>query len=133
MMNIENLKAILNQSSTYQRKIEVFLSTNEKLLDIAAFKCAYFENCRCDKKNRVLLFEQGFLLDQRSFRKMGIGSKDSATTKKLEKRQKRKNKRNYVGLRTLAMTLDVYGVSDRSGAHIAKCECRTTRLWIDNS
>ena len=63
------------------------------LFDIAACRCVDFDNCSCPRESKVPSLERKFLLDQRSERKMVIGSLDKAETSKLAKRSERSSKR----------------------------------------
>lgn len=76
---------------SYQKKVQAFQTDAQaRLFDIAACKCKEFKNCKCSKERRVHPMEQEFLLDQRTKRKMAIGSLDATTTKKNVKRLSRK-------------------------------------------
>lgn len=76
---------------SYQEKVQVFQKDAQaRLFDIAACKCKDFKNCKCDKERRVPQMELEFLLDQKTKRKMVIGSLDAATTKRYVKWLSRK-------------------------------------------
>lgn len=83
---------VSRRNEQYVQKVEDFRQLAKRnILDIAACKCADFSLCKCEKTNKVPTLEQKFLQDQRSTRKMKMGGIDHATSKKLEKRQKRKS------------------------------------------
>ena len=74
-----------------QEKIEQFReSATKNLFDISACKCANFDECHCPAGCKVPRLEQCFLIDQRTERRMFIGSVDIQTTIKLQKRIARK-------------------------------------------
>lgn len=77
----------LNQS----KKVVSFRESAEKdLFDICICKCNDLSKCTC--KVKVPVAERAFLADQRTFRRMGIGSIDVKTTQVLKKRHQRKVK-----------------------------------------
>lgn len=63
------------------------------LFDIAACKCKLLTSCCCSQTNKVPPKEQDFLNDQRTDRKMIIGTVDLVETRKLQKRASRILKR----------------------------------------
>ena len=60
------------------------------LFDISTCKCTNFATCACSREKKVPAQEQQFLCDQRTVRKMYIGSIDKRTTKRNEKTLQRK-------------------------------------------
>ncbi|KAE8746239.1 hypothetical protein FOCC_FOCC007111 [Frankliniella occidentalis] len=84
-------KVYLRDKTGLQERRDSFVSSAQKLFDIASCKCASFESCTCPKEKKVPLIEQPFLLDQRSRRIGKIGSVDLPETKKLLKRSERKS------------------------------------------
>ena len=79
-----------HKDKSYISKLSCFRDDSKnKLFDIAACKCL-MSACFCDKERKVPAEEQEFLIDQRTTRLMCISTVDYCTTKKLEKRQKRK-------------------------------------------
>lgn len=75
---------------SYQLKLKAFQADARKLFDISACKCKEFNFCSCPREKKVPVEERPFLLDQRSKRKMIIGSLDIEKTKQLTERMKRK-------------------------------------------
>lgn len=73
-------------------KRDDFVSSAAELFDIAACKCISFSSCNCPKERKVPIIEQPFLLDQRTRRIGRIGSVDLPETKKITKRNERKEK-----------------------------------------
>lgn len=81
------------KNSSYNNKLKDFITlSSTELYDIASCKCNSFDNCRCDKDSKVPVKERLFLLDQRSERKMVIGTVDKLETVKIEKRLARKER-----------------------------------------
>lgn len=75
-------------------KIQAFQhDAKSKLFDISACKCVDFQKCVCPKNRKVPEEERGFLLDQRSQRKMIIGAVDVITSKKNEQKYQRQVQR----------------------------------------
>jgi len=71
-----------------QLKEEIFVGNAKKtLFDICTCKCENPATCPCEKSRKVPEQEIPFLVDQRTNRKMVIGSIDVATTTRLQKRQ----------------------------------------------
>lgn len=60
------------------------------LFDASACKCEDFELCSCSRLSKVPLKEKEFLIDQRTTRKMLIGSVDPLLTAKMKKKTQRK-------------------------------------------
>jgi hypothetical protein len=81
------------QSQSYLNKVKQFKCDAQKLFDIGACKCITFQTCSCSKENKVPKLEQAFLIDQRTVRKMAIGSVDFASSKKIQVSQIRRRKR----------------------------------------
>jgi len=75
-----------------QLKEEIFVKEAEKtLFDICSCKCPNPVTARsCEKSRKVPDKEISFLIDQRTQRKMKIGSVDNATTARLQKRKSRR-------------------------------------------
>lgn len=88
---MKNIKRV-EKSKTTLEKVEKFKMEAKKLFDISACKCTIFKECICPKEIKVPLKEQAFLIDQRTERKMSIGIVDIIETKRLQKRQIRKEK-----------------------------------------
>lgn len=78
-----------SRKGTEQRKKE-FQGNADRLFDISSCKCLDFEKCKCITK--IPSSERNFLIDQRSNRKMAIGSLDMASTIQMNKRLDRKMK-----------------------------------------
>lgn len=73
------------------KKIKSFQDTaNTKLFDITSCKCKELKNCSCELLKKVPVEERQFLNDQRSTRKMSIGSIDKPLTVKINKKLTRK-------------------------------------------
>lgn len=77
------------RNDSYERKVNCFLESSQKLFDIAACKCTSFETCSCIKPRKVPITERDFLLDQRSERKMVISGIDTKETARLIKKNQR--------------------------------------------
>ncbi|CAI6354827.1 unnamed protein product [Macrosiphum euphorbiae] len=76
---------------TFKKKLENFQSeAKNSLFDIAACKCVVLSLCNCEKSRKVPTIEQVFIIDQRTTRKMVMTSIDISTTKKLQKKIRRK-------------------------------------------
>ncbi|XP_050309269.1 uncharacterized protein LOC126745454 [Anthonomus grandis grandis] len=79
---------------SYKSKAEHFVKDSQRLFDVAVCKCVDFQNCSCSKPNKVPLNERPFLQDQRSDRKMMIGSVDFKAVRHQQKRENRSQKDN---------------------------------------
>ena len=83
MTNIMKSINARKKNKSLSKQIEDFKKTSKTtLFDISACKCSEFKKCSCPCERRVPIMEQQFLLDQRSQRKMAIGSVDVETTNK---------------------------------------------------
>lgn len=83
------------------------------LFDICSCKCTNLECCDCPKDQRVPKIEREFLIDQRTQRRMVIGTVDKPTTKLLEKRLERTErapKRKHIETKPIASTSQVDNV-----------------------
>ncbi|CAH1108460.1 unnamed protein product [Psylliodes chrysocephalus] len=88
-----NLKKSSHRKDLFKRKAELFISNAKaKLFDLAICKCADFSTCHCEKNEKIPQIEQAFVEDQKTVRKMIIGSIDQKTTIKLLTREQRKVK-----------------------------------------
>ncbi|XP_072389272.1 uncharacterized protein [Diabrotica undecimpunctata] len=67
----------------YKEKLFKFGEDSKKLFDIATCKCLEFTDCSCPKNQKIPIPERNFLIDQRTDRKMIIGSLDREATKKM--------------------------------------------------
>ena len=83
---VENFRAIqksmkrdADKQALEQKKL-AFQDFLGKLFDICSRKCRMFEICNCSKVYKVPKLEKAFLEDQRSCRKMTIGSIDPKET-----------------------------------------------------
>lgn len=81
-------------SENYKNKIRIFQENSRRLFDICSCKCKNIGNsmCTCEKNRRVPKRETAFLIDQRTERKMIIGSIDLVTTKRESDRIERKER-----------------------------------------
>lgn len=77
-------------SENFKEKIKKFKEDSQKLFDISSCKCVIVDDCTCEKSSRIPKQEINFLVDQRTTRKMIIGGIDVITTKKIQKKQERK-------------------------------------------
>lgn len=84
----------MEKSKTARENVENFKMDAKKLFDISACKCNIFLKCTCLKESKVPKNEQSLLIDQRTERKMFIGSVDVPVTKRLIKRKLRKEQTN---------------------------------------
>ena len=74
------------KSDTNLEKLKCFQEeASAKLFDITACKCEKFEDWRCVLEKKVPVEERKFLVDQRTAKKMVIGSVDHATTVRKKK------------------------------------------------
>lgn len=79
------------RNCNYENKVKIFKEEAVyKHFDISACKCEPIHKCKCEKSKKVPLKEREFFPDQRSSRKMYIGTLDKGETKKMMKRQERK-------------------------------------------
>lgn len=76
-----------------QKRLEEFLCNSKVLFDIAACKCKNINECNCPWHKKVPRREKSFLMDQRTTRRMFIGSVDIAATNIIKKTLKRKEQR----------------------------------------
>lgn len=83
---LKTLKSTSIKQQTLDTKIYEFKQNSLKLFDISACKCVSFMKGSCPRENKVSQQEQYFLLDQRTSRKMIIGSIDTNETQKIKKR-----------------------------------------------
>ena len=84
----ENLSR--KESENFKKKLAKFHKSIGTLSDISTIKCTNFETCACSREKKVPVQEQHFLSNQRTVRKMYIGSIDKRTTKRNEKTLQRK-------------------------------------------
>lgn len=92
LKSYQNLKKIINRkdSKEFKNKFASFKNNISSLFDISYCKCTDFSTCRCPKEKKVPIKERDFLSDQRSVRKMYIGSIDQQTTASMEASQQRR-------------------------------------------
>lgn len=69
-----------------ENKLDHFKSGANIIIDICSCKCRDFNNCHCVMDKKVPAIEREFLTDQRTSRKMIMGSVDRPVTAKLNKR-----------------------------------------------
>uniref|UniRef100_A0A6P7F9D5 Uncharacterized protein LOC114326077 n=1 Tax=Diabrotica virgifera virgifera TaxID=50390 RepID=A0A6P7F9D5_DIAVI len=80
-------------AKSFKVAVEKFRSDiDNSLFDICSCKCSELDKCLCPAPRKVPKLEHAFLTDQRNLRMMIIGGIDQAETKKIEKRNKRKEK-----------------------------------------
>lgn len=75
-----------------EEKIQDFHRNSEKLFDVSSCKCKDLELCKCSKDQKIPKEERAFLIDQRTERKMIMGTVDLLTTKRKKKLSDRKIK-----------------------------------------
>lgn len=81
------------RTDSYEEKVQTFRQTAMTILfDIAACKCSSFDSCTCSKDGKVPIIERSFLIDQRTNRKMMIGSLDRHATQKMQRAFERRMK-----------------------------------------
>ena len=78
------------ESENFKKKLGKLHKSIGTLFDISTCKCTNFATCACSRKKKVPVQKQQFLSDQRTVRKMYIGSIDKRTTKRNEKTLQRK-------------------------------------------
>lgn len=76
-----------------QKKLEEFRHNIKILFDVSSCKCKNIDKYICPKHKKVPVREQNFLMDQRTTRRMVIGTVDIVTTKKIMNTLKRKMQR----------------------------------------
>lgn len=76
-----------------KKKLEEFRRTSNVLFDISSCKCKNMEECVCPRHKKVPAIERSFLIDQRTTRRMVIGTLDLVETAKKSKTVARKIKR----------------------------------------
>src|SRR5277367_6083677 len=62
-----------HNTEKYQAKLDAFSAKIDCLFDVATCKCSDFALCRCPSGKRIPEIERGFLVDQRTSRKMVMG------------------------------------------------------------
>ena len=82
-----------------QTKLSDFRSQNKMLFDIAACKCLGFSACSCVTAKKVPRKERGFLLDQRTIKKMIISVVDRHESLRLRKLNDLRNRRKQLQTR----------------------------------
>lgn len=88
-------------TKTAKKKLEEFLVSSKTLFDISSCKCKNIDECSCPKHKKLPTCEKSFLIDQRTARRMVIGTVDTATTTKMNKTLKRKLRSKKPQLRPL--------------------------------
>lgn len=68
-----------------------FMETLHQLFDIAACQCEDLDTCKCDRDMKVPQRERQFLMDQRTTRKMQIGTIDRKVTAIMKRKQARQD------------------------------------------
>jgi len=82
---------LTRKSDTNLIKLKSFQDeANATLFDITACKCEDFETCRCALEKKVPVEERKFLVDQRTTKKLFIGTVDHAASAKKRKSAARK-------------------------------------------
>lgn len=66
----------VNTSDTLPTKLRDYLSSIDKLFDIASCKCDFLRSCTCPKEQKIPFDIQNFLVDQRNERKLKIPCTD---------------------------------------------------------
>ena len=84
----KSMKRDVGKQAFEQKKL-AFQDFLGKLFDICSRKCRMFEFCNCSKVYKVAKLEKAFLQDQRSCRKMMIGSIDPKETNRRIKKIRR--------------------------------------------
>ena len=82
-----------------QIKLSDFRSQSKMLFDIAACKCLDFSACSCVSAKKVPRKERGFLLDQRTNKKMIISGVDRHESLRLQKLNGLRNRREQMQTR----------------------------------
>ena len=73
-----------------ENKLEQFRRTSKALFDISSCKCKNIDECTCPRHKKLPAREKSFLIDQRTTRRMVIGTLDIVTTNKITNTLKRK-------------------------------------------
>lgn len=68
-----------------EEKIQDFHRNSERLFDLSSCKCKDLELCKCSKDQKIPKEERAFLIDQRTERKMIMGTVDLLTSKRKRK------------------------------------------------
>ena len=93
---LQNLRNILKKKGT--SKLSAISAANGlTLFDIviAACHCDQFDDCACPRQLKVPVLEREFLKDQRSARKMFIGSVDKSVTSAFLNRRERESFKTF--------------------------------------
>ncbi|KAI5694093.1 hypothetical protein M8J75_010588 [Diaphorina citri] len=102
-------KLPISRKGTEEKRKAFFQDATKRLFDIAVCKCVDFSKCKCHSK--IPTQERGFLIDQRTERKMMIGSVDKVTTKKqvqsLERKMESENRKKRLQDLTRESATDV--------------------------
>lgn len=107
----------LQNHDPFKLKIESFKQSSAKLFDICSCKCENITKCTCEKIRKVSKKEWDFLIDQRTARKMIIGSIDLVTTKK-ELNKENRNLRTTSSLQARLSTSQQHPTSSRTHSPI---------------
>ena len=91
-IDIKSVYKRIEKTMATKARVEKFKEESRFLFNIAAFKCSTFTGCNCPKESKVPFKEQTFPADQRTKRRMYIGSLDLQETKKLQARAERRTK-----------------------------------------
>lgn len=75
-----------------EEKIQDFHKNSERLFDLCSCKCKDLELCKCSKDQKIPKEERAFLIDQRTERKMIMGTVDLLTSERKRKLSDRKIK-----------------------------------------
>lgn len=106
---LTRLKPLKGRKGTesYEELLDQFKRNAMKLFDISSCKCVDFSKCQCEKGKKVPKREQEFLTDQRSTRKMIIGTVDETVTKKITAREVRiQNEKQRLSAQASQATVD---------------------------
>lgn len=89
-LKMKKLVEVRKSEKNLQKLKDFQTQAEKKLFDASACKCEDFELCSCSQLSKVPLEEREFLIDQRTTRKMVIGSVDALLTAKMKKKTQRK-------------------------------------------
>ncbi|GBL88495.1 hypothetical protein AVEN_159083-1 [Araneus ventricosus] len=73
-----------------KKRLEEFLCASKILFDISSYKCENIDECFCSRHKKGHVKKKSLLIEQRTTRRMVIGTIDMVTTNKITNTLKRK-------------------------------------------
>lgn len=119
MQELNKYSEMKKQSQSFEDKVKSFCT----LFDVCTCRC--FEvgvrdrgNCNCPLSQKIPALEWEFWVDQKTCRKMIIGSLDKVETSKLLKKQKRVMKKNVSDDNQILCSSNIENFSDTELSHV---------------